>query len=89
MVNPRSYHSASDTIPVVIGNREVGKCPITANLSNGALQYEGVKAELQSDAYRALLTRIGLDKVPVRISRNKGQKYRGFGPMLVPPIPSM
>jgi hypothetical protein len=79
MVNPRSYHSASDTIPVVLGNREVGKCPKTANLSNGALQYEGVKAELQGDAYRALSPRISLGKVPVRISRNKRHKYRGFG----------
>lgn len=33
--------------------------PITANLASGALQYEGVKAELQGDAYRALSPRIG------------------------------
>jgi len=29
-----------------------------------------------------------LGKVPVRISRNKSHKYRVFGPIIVPPIPS-
>jgi len=29
-----------------------------------------------------------LGKMPVQFSRNKSHKYRGFGPILVPPTPS-